>query len=164
MIEVKMARSLGRDGVDGVRWVLIDPMEALAGAAEAPAAGAAPASAAQPPGAAAGEARPERVTEGAAARGAAAPAGAGFELRAPPPHQMLMLGALKFGVLALALAAAMLTAWRWIGPPRWPGGGAAPGQPAVTLPTTVPQPAPAPMPAASVPTLTALSLSAEASR
>lgn len=131
-----MARNLTRDGVEGLRWVLLEPLEGSAGG---PAAG-------DPPGAAVGDtaglvfgqaAGP--ATQGTA--DAVATARSGGRAASPPrvpappradadrrttPRQTLMLGGLKTLVLLLALGAAVATAWRVIGAPRYPGDGLRP--------------------------------------
>ncbi|MEK8050843.1 hypothetical protein AACH10_11405 [Ideonella sp. DXS22W] len=164
MIEVKMARALTREGVEGVRWVLMDPLEARPAdvpAADAPAAGAA------------GDAPPASQTAAPATSPASSPASsparpwAGAMPPAPAatrdvpsgreaPRQALMLGALKTLVVLVALGAAIATAWRVIGPPRWPGQGAAsdvrPVGPAV------------PAPPASAPLVTAWDSTGKAAR
>lgn len=152
MIEVKIARNLLRDGVEGVRWVLVDPLDALPGSrsAASPSTGLAglvgtPAFGAQAAAAggdgAAGAA--QGVDPAMASRWAAT--GAPIDERAGAPRQVLMLSALKTVVVVLALGAALATAWRVIGPPRWGGNGAASGvRPAVPA-----------NPAASAPTVTA---------
>lgn len=150
MIEVKMARKLTRDGVDGVRWVLLDPMDAMPGervgaAAAVAAAGGRPVAPAQP-GTLSAEARATLLGAGRA-MAADGPA----EARSAAPRQMWMLAALKTLVLLLALAAAVATAWRVIGPPRGFGSEAGP----VPSGSAVRPQRPA-QPPASAPTITAL--------
>lgn len=112
-----MARNLTRDGVEGLRWVLLEPLET------APAAGA-------PAGQGAGNAAPREagVAPGTpvAAPLRVAPAPRPEPDRRTTPRQTLMLGLLKTLVLLLALGAAVATAWRVIGPPRLPGDGVRP--------------------------------------
>lgn len=141
-----MARVLTRDGVEGLRWVLLDPPEAAAADANA-AAAAAVASGVRAADAAAGElsqAPHVLPTAPASLPGAAASHRADPDLRTSP-RQALMLGGIKTVVVLLALGAAVATAWRVIGAPRWPGGGMRPA----ALPAKPAQPA------ASVATLTA---------
>lgn len=150
MIEVKMARNLTRDGVEGVRWVLLDPMDAMPG--ERGAAAAAVAAAGGRPVAPAQAGTLSAETRAALLGAAPTPAGDGLaEARATAPRQMWMLAALKTLVLLVALAAAVATAWRVIGPPRGLGAdtGAAPSGAAA-------RPAPPAPPPASAPTITAL--------
>lgn len=152
MIEVKIARRLTREGVDGVRWVLLDPMDAASAGNAARGANPAPA--------------PAGLAVPLAARAAGAPAfaaqasaatAAGLTQMLPAAHspgQALMLGAVKSLVVVVALAAAVATAWRVIGPPRWGGTGAASG----VHPVGPALPAAPASPGASAPVVTAWQL------
>lgn len=160
MIEVKIARNLVRDGVEGVRWVLLDPLDALPGTrtAAAPSAGLAGLAGVAAIGAPASAASADSATPASKGFDAIAwshPAtGAPDGAHPGAPRQVLMLAALKTVVVALALGAAVATAWRVIGPPRAAGDGAAPGV----------RPAGPVSPAASAPTITALRGTAEGQR
>ena len=145
MIHVQIASQLTAQGVSGVRWVLVEPVDPPLAAEQAPAAALADPAAAVDP-----------ATE--ADRVGSATAGA------------LRLGALKLLVVALGLAAALWTAHVQVGPPGAPSlAPAQPGAPAtpahsssprpglhpVTPPTVPPAAAPqtgdTPAPAASAP-------------
>lgn len=154
MIEVKMARTLTRDGVEGLRWVLLDPLDTvpmplepasadprlyqLAGRASEDASASRLVKPADPPThppgdaavAAPGAATPAAERPAPLLRPSAPPRIAPAQGPAPDrrstPRQTLMLGLLKTLVLVLALGAAVATAWRVIGPPRWPGDGLRP--------------------------------------
>ena len=119
MIHVQIASQLTAQGVSGVRWVLVEPVDPPLAAEQAPAAALADPAAAVDP-----------ATE--ADRVGSATAGA------------LRLGALKLLVVALGLAAALWTAHVQVGPPGAPS--LAPAQRPALLPV---RPAPAPVPAAA---------------
>lgn len=145
MIEVKIARNLGRDGVEGLRWVLLDPLEPGASATAMPQPLPQPAGAAATVTAAKRDGQRGKAGVGAAMAAHAAVASAPPDHIPGSPRQTLMLAALKTLVLLLALGAAVATAWRVIGPPRLPGDRALPR----------PLPASQSQPVASAPVLTA---------
>ncbi|MDT7834923.1 hypothetical protein [Aquabacterium sp. OR-4] len=152
MIEVKMGRNLTRDGVEGVRWVLVDPLESLPGERAAAGSGAAVAAAGSRPVAPAGAGTLSAEMRAALLTAPlAAPEAATIDLRGAMSRQMWMLAGLKTLVVVVALGAAMATAWQVIGPPRLAGGGSGVAPSGAATPPATPL-----RPVASAPTITVL--------